>query len=410
MKQLILYGAGLIAAESFHYLERHGRGSEVVCFAVTSRPSAAAFCGRPIFAAEDALARFPEAEVLVTLQEKYHDEVRCFLAAHGREAVAYWGLQHATSLLRAEGVARLSELPDILAEEDAEDYSMLRVARREAPDESFRLYPMTQVPLSSDEEEMLPRVMTEEFPEDFGAYPAADWKLLFIAAASSVRDAAVEQGTLPSYLHPVLGGAALAETVPQGMLRDDAGRNISKDNRLYSELSVTYWLSQNPPDAAYLGLFHYRRQLVLTEELKEALFARRVDVILPRPRLTFPDVKTLFLRPTMGTLSERDYDRMMALLDQQSPAIAACARRVFAHRVHLPANILIARREVFCDYADFLFGILQAVQAQNEADGIEQEPRSLGYLGELLTTLYFAYHHETLRMQYTDCHLMAAIH
>ena len=77
-RALILYGAGLIAAESCHYLERRGHGGDIVCFAVTATPSAETFCGRPLLSAEEAFQRYPETDVLVTLQEKYHAEVAAF--------------------------------------------------------------------------------------------------------------------------------------------------------------------------------------------------------------------------------------------------------------------------------------------------------------------------------------------
>ena len=107
----------------------------------------------------------------------------------------------------------------------------------------------------------------------------------------------------------------------------------------------------------------------------------------------------------MGTLVQRDYDQMLAFLDDEDPIAAACARRIFHHRIHIPANILVARADVFHDYAKFLFHVLQAVQRRNVKNSVPQEPRSLGYLGELLTTLYIAIHHEELRIQYADCHL-----
>ena len=412
---LILYGAGLIAAESCHYLERYGRGGDILCFATTSAPRMEKFCGRPIFAAEEAFRRYPAADVLVTLQEKYHEEVAAYLRIHGRKAIGWWGLRNATTLLREEGIRELRQIPGVFVDVDPEDASMMRIARTEAPEESFRLYPMTQIPLSTEEKRALPQIMAEEFPTDFGAYPSlasaddesvTEMPSIFLAMACSPNDAAVpRQSSLPSCMHPVLGGAALTSERPPNMLYDDMGQNISRDNGLYSELSVTYWLHENAPAADYLGICHYRRWLVLTDGLRTALADHRIDIILPRPRITLPDVRSYFLQPTMGTLVQRDYDQMLAFLDDEDPIAAACARRIFHHRIHIPANILVARADVFHDYAKFLFHVLQAVQRRNVKNSVPQEPRSLGYLGELLTTLYIAIHHEELRIQYADCHL-----
>ena len=76
MGKLILYGRGLIAEEYCRYLEGQGRGAEIVAFAVTSmNGQGESYCGRPCLEIGKALAMFPEAEVHLSLQEKYHAEV-----------------------------------------------------------------------------------------------------------------------------------------------------------------------------------------------------------------------------------------------------------------------------------------------------------------------------------------------
>ncbi|MBQ7497024.1 MAG: hypothetical protein IJU00_04200, partial [Selenomonas sp.] len=83
--ELILYGRGLIAEEYFRYLSHKGRAGEVVCFAVTAMNGQGdTYCGRPCLEIEAALAKFPQAEVHLALQEKYHGEVVSLLEKLGR--------------------------------------------------------------------------------------------------------------------------------------------------------------------------------------------------------------------------------------------------------------------------------------------------------------------------------------
>ena len=51
--------------------------------------------------------------------------------------------------------------------------------------------------------------------------------------------------------------------------------------------------------------------------------------------------------------------------------------------------MLIAKREVFDDYCDFLFSVLERTEELALPKGAERADRFAGYLGENLTTIYF---------------------
>lgn len=229
---------------------------------------------------------------------------------------------------------------------------------------------------------------------------------VFIAMACSGRHVSVRNWKLPPDVYPVLGGAALAPRRPPEMSYDDFGKNISKEHPLYAELTVTYWLHKNAPKVDYLGVCDEHRCFLVTGGFRKALMAQNVDVILPHARIQLPNIEAYFNPMVTGALQRRDYERMLELLDTKEPAMAACARRLFQQEFGLPSNLLIARKDVFHDYAAFLFLMLEAVHQRNKADKIQQEPRSLAALGELLTSVYFAYHKE-LKIQHAHTHLMA---
>ena len=236
--------------------------------------------------------------------------------------------------------------------------------------------------------------------------PAGNDVSLFIAMACSGRNISVRNWKLPPDVYPVLGGAALTSKRPQEMSYDDFGKNISKEYPLYAELAVTYWLHKNAPMVDYLGICDEHRCFLLTGSFRKALEAKDVDVILPRTRIQMPDIKSCFNPSAARPLQRHDCEQMLEVLDTKEPEMAACARHLFQQEFDLPSNLLIARRDIFHGYAAFLFSVLEAVRQRNKADKFQQEPRSLAALGEILTSIYFAYHRE-LTIKHAHIHLMA---
>ncbi|MBO6292592.1 MAG: hypothetical protein J6N51_10125, partial [Selenomonas sp.] len=153
MGKLILYGRGLIAEEYCRYLEGQGRGADIAAFAVTSmNGQGESYCGRPCLEIGEALARFPEAEVHLSLQEKYHAEVINLLKEMGREPKVIIGLHRMTELLGEQGLREISAAcPELKVQRNPHDYSMLEIFPHQHPEQKFTFYPMTQVPLSEED-------------------------------------------------------------------------------------------------------------------------------------------------------------------------------------------------------------------------------------------------------------------
>jgi len=395
---LILYGRGLIAEEYCRYLEARGRETEIVAFAVTKLDGQGeTYCGRPCMEIQEALARYPGADVHLALQEKHHHEVISLLKDLGIVPKEIIGLHRMTELLGEQGIKEISAAcPDLTVRRSPHDYSMLEIADKGYPGKKFTFYPMTQVPLSKEDLGHIREYLQEEE--------------LYVAMATSRKDARVSLENLPGFVHPVLGGAAGYEGPRSGEMEyDDEGDNISGYNHLYSELTVAYWLWQKAPRAKYLGLCHYRRHFVLTEEWKEAMAGERVDVLLTTPRLTFPNVHTFFAGLPVTTMDEMDYENMLRLMEQEDSGMARFSRDFLEEQIHFPNNMLIAKREIYLDYCRFMFAVLRGMQEKYEAEGIERPDRYLGHVGELLTTVYFAYHREKWRTGYLDYRLLNEI-
>lgn len=201
---------------------------------------------------------------------------------------------------------------------------------------------------------------------------------------------------LPKWIIPVWAGNACVTSIPDErdtffdqvpsdiMETDDIGENISFKNRDYCELTVTYWAWKNRSND-YMGLYHYRRILLLEKIDLETCMAADVDVILPLPFVCYPNASGQYLR----YISLSDRKGLERALFEISPEYIPVLRQVDREPYFYNYNILIAKRKVFNDYCTWLFSVLERAERYCGSMPGMRNDRYAGYLGEILTTLYF---------------------
>lgn len=200
---------------------------------------------------------------------------------------------------------------------------------------------------------------------------------------------------LPDWVYPIQAGAALAD-IRVADLGDNSGDNISAKNNNYCELTALYWVSRNR-SAEYLGLIHYRRILDITEEDLYRFKQNEIDVILPYPTIQYPNIENHHKR----YIKEKDWQVLLNVLEKKAPRYAHALPAVFSQKFFYNYNMLIARKDIFQDYCEWLFPILQCVEDESQPKGIERSDRYIGYLGESLLTLYFIYHKNDYKIVHT---------
>ena len=414
MSKVILYGRGLIAEEYCRYLEGQGKGADIAAFAVTKLDGQGEeYCGRPCLEIREALKTYPEADVHLALQEKYHQEVLALLKELGRRPKEIIGLHRMTELLGEQGLREISAAcPELKVQRNPYDYSMLEIFPHQHPEQKFTLYPMTQVPLSETDIRNLQKTVVQGEAESLplvGKVSAARLTdEVYLAMATSQKDAKVSLENLPAYIHPVMGGAAGYDgpRTAEMAYDDEEADNLSLYNSLYSELTVAHWLWKNAPKANYLGLCHYRRHFVLTEEVCQAMAESTVDVLLTRPRFTVPNVREFFTNLPVTYTDNLDYETMMCFIGKRDEKLAAFAEDFFSGQVQFPNNMVIARRKIYLRYCEFMFGILLDMQAYYREQKIERQNRYLGNVGEMLTAVYFAYRRDKWCTEFVDYQLL----
>ena len=214
--------------------------------------------------------------------------------------------------------------------------------------------------------------------------------------AKSHKDTSLrESRELYDYIVPVQAGAEIADK-DMGIRQDNSGRNISVRNACYCELTVTYWAWKNTHHR-YKGICHYRRMLVLSGEQITMLENCGVDVVLP-----LPYVCRYSTRDQSGRyVSDEDYQAMLCALKEVYPEDYEDAVAILQGRYLYNYNMLIARDEVFDAYCKWMFDILERAQCYCDKEGRRQD-RYAGYLGELLTSIYFIKNQDRLKIAHAD--------
>lgn len=199
-------------------------------------------------------------------------------------------------------------------------------------------------------------------------------------------------GTKP-WIKRIQAGAALsAEYIAD--YQDDTGMNISKKNKNYSELTVTYWVWKNV-FTQIKGLFHYRRILELTDYEIAQLYSGKVDVFLPFPFICPKNTMTQISR----YVTSDDFQYLMRVIGELNPEYREDAELINMGAFLYNYNILVARQDVFNEYCAWLFPILERCDELCNPDG-RRNDRYIGYLGEICTSIYFLRN----RNRYRICH------
>lgn len=215
---------------------------------------------------------------------------------------------------------------------------------------------------------------------------------------------------------PVQVGAKNS-AVDLNIQRDDEGVNISEKNDRYCELTAQYWAWKNI-DADYYGFMHYRRHFSFRdtvhspdddmtffypyigqkylEELgmKDEIIHRCVegsDLILPIPvdTMTFGAVSNEVQYSCLEYQHASDFDLICKLVIKLYPEYADAVQKFRMGHYAYFLNMFIMKKEIFMDYSEWLFHILEEAEKQLDCTNYSsQERRVLAYMSERLLNIY----------------------
>lgn len=219
------------------------------------------------------------------------------------------------------------------------------------------------------------------------------------------------------YICPIQLGSSYAEKRFPDMLHDDEGDNISDKKEMYCELSAQYWAWKNVTDADYYGFWHYRRYFsfnmdeeedegmvkhdVLNDEsLKQSFIdeyhiakaCENYDIIIPHEwHIEDPDSISLY-EHWCRHFNKKDLDILMDIILENYPHFYNVIIEALQSKEMFVCNLFIMNKELFNEYSEFLFTILD--EAEKRVDlrryNVEQN-RLLGHFGERLLDIFMKY-------------------
>lgn len=190
--------------------------------------------------------------------------------------------------------------------------------------------------------------------------------------------------TEESYTKKIQVGTTLTDDRLSDII-DNIGDNISDKNPMYCELTGTYWAWKNGL-CDITGLFHYRRVLNVSDKQLNLLHTDEIDAILPLPFVCMPNTSGQFLR----YLKDEDISIMKEVIKSiHGEDILSKANDILNNVYLYNYNMFIGKKEVFADYCNWIFPILNEMDTIDKKTQRDCTPRYTGRIGEILTSLYF---------------------
>ncbi len=209
---------------------------------------------------------------------------------------------------------------------------------------------------------------------------------------------------------PMQVGKAIS-SVDLGLDGDDTGVNISNKNRKYAELTLLYWIWKNVELPEYVGLAHYRRYLSFakndTREIieipnflhehktkKHLLWDEQAiydsiagyDIILPKAEV----YRSATLESQYEVSHPIEYfDLMIETAKKLYPEWSGMIDESRSIRSVHYYNMFIMRKEIFCDYMQFLFTICEEMEKNIDFSKLKlYQYKVLGFMGERILNIY----------------------
>lgn len=218
-----------------------------------------------------------------------------------------------------------------------------------------------------------------------------------IYVARSVFDKPLQQTyELSVFQKEIQVGAALTEERICG-ITDDTGENISDRNRQFCELTALYWIWKNAKQDI-VGLEHYRRHFILTDDWYHKMRDNHIDVILPTPLYVVPSLAENYRERHVAS----DWDFMMDYMRRIYETDFEKAVCFFETNLYSPCNMFIMRKDILDALCTWLFPILFVCGEHGGKRKDSYQNRYPGFLSERLMTFFFEKNREKYKIVYAD--------
>ena len=237
--------------------------------------------------------------------------------------------------------------------------------------------------------------------QEHGEYYDSKRKSLKVYVTRSSKDKPLKNVFLKRDWEEEIQAGASLDTNKCDFVGDDKGANISHKNRVYCELTVMYWAWKNQK-SDYVGLSHYRRRFDFKDDDIKKIMNNDLDVVLTMPVINVPNVKFMYGK----NHHLEDWDKMVEVVEDVCPEYRDDIEVVEQSNYYIPYNMLIAKKDVFDRYCEWLFPLLERCeQVIGSYDDVYQN-RYIGFLSERLMTAYFYHHRDDLKIMFCNKHFL----
>lgn len=162
-------------------------------------------------------------------------------------------------------------------------------------------------------------------------------------------------------------------------LRDNTGDNISDKNNDYSELTGQYWIWKNTTNEIK-GYVHYRR-LFLDPDTGLPLTWDKIESLLSEYDMIVPQIQTIKDVPNTATNflwchGDKALELLNSVARNQDFYFYQNYQNIMFHSKSLcPYNIMIARKEVFDEYSEWLFKFLEEARSAESYEEMAKDEK-----------------------------------
>lgn len=198
---------------------------------------------------------------------------------------------------------------------------------------------------------------------------------------------------------------------------DADGENIADENPYYCELTAQYWAWKNlAPETDILGLVHYRRFFMdyhkgstcfAQDILKRAAIERVLtggdcDILIPYYSAKLRNSSILYRHRPLKQ-QDKQWQIVYGIMREYYPEYVPAFEKVIYGKRQCWFNMFIARKETFCAYSEWLFGVLKRYD-EVVRDTLHEEriPRVDGFLSELLILVWVEANIDKKRIRHYD--------
>ena len=239
-------------------------------------------------------------------------------------------------------------------------------------------------------------------------------------------------------LKPIQIGASLTNDDFGFPFKDNIGANISEKRERFCELTAQYWAWKNI-EADYYGFWHYRRFMALSDDAlcadnwqiinekrktpsvckkygfdnseQMAKFIEKSDVVIPFPvDLEKVGSNSVFEQWNNDgiKLKKNELKKLLECIEKVAPEMLSYAQEYLNGSECYICNMFIMKKELFHEYAEFLFKVLDQFESNWDFKNYNVESlRTPGHFGERLLGIFITYlKHKRRDLKIKNAHII----